>query len=80
MTNDLATIEPSPVNLPALVAPSDLIVMFLSGRNPRTMAAYGRELDDFARFVGATDRRSAVESLLIGRAGPRERLGAGLAE
>jgi hypothetical protein len=31
--------------------------MFLSGRNPRTMADYGQDLDDLAGFLGTADRR-----------------------
>jgi integrase/recombinase XerC len=73
MTNKLATIDLSPMGengLPELPSPGDLIDMFLSGRNPRTMAAYGKDLDDFARFLGAPDRRSAVESILSAGQGP----------
>ena len=30
-----------------------LLAAFLSGRNPRTIAAYGADLDDFRRFLDA---------------------------
>jgi hypothetical protein len=39
--------------------------LFLAGRNSRTMAASGRDLDDFARFLGSPSHRSAVEPLLL---------------
>ena len=32
-----------------------LLDAFLSGRNPRTIAAYGADLADFSRYLGAAD-------------------------
>src|SRR5579871_3688296 len=68
--------EPEPVSLPALVerpaaatpAPIDvgaidLVAAWLSGRKETTRLAYGKDLDDFARFHGQT-RAGAVELLL----------------
>jgi integrase/recombinase XerC len=43
---------------------ADVLSAFLSGRNPRTLRAYDRDLKDFARFLGAPDSRAAVAGLL----------------
>jgi integrase/recombinase XerC len=55
-----------PVAAPgALAVPRvDVLSAFLAGRNPRTLRAYSRDLDDFARFGGMTSAASAVETLL----------------
>jgi len=62
MANELTPVSTANVlsNLSAL----DVLDAFLSGRNPRTLRAYGRDLDDFARFLGAPDTRAAVAGLL----------------
>jgi integrase/recombinase XerC len=62
MTHQLATLVP-PAAVPAL-GPVDVLAAFLSGRNPRTLLAYDRDLKDFARFLGAPDSRAAVDGLL----------------
>ena len=41
-----------------------LLSAFLSGRNPRTIAAYGADLDDFGRYLGAADIDAASRILL----------------
>lgn len=57
------TILRHPVIPPAIGA-VDVLDAFLSGRNPRTLRAYDRDLGDFARFLGAPDSRAAVAGLL----------------
>jgi len=44
-----------------------LLAAFLSGRNPRTIAAYGADLDDFRRFLGTGD----IETRVRGFCSPR---------
>jgi integrase/recombinase XerC len=63
--------------LPTLPGPSDLIEAFLSARNPRTVRAYARDLDDFARFLGQPSAGTAVELFLAG--GPGQANAAALA-
>jgi integrase/recombinase XerC len=41
-----------------------LVEAFLSGRNARTLEAYGRDLEDFRAFVGATTVDAAAGELL----------------
>ncbi len=65
--------ELAPIALPE-VGPVDVLDAFLSGRNPRTLRAYDRDLRDFARAIGQPDARTAVEFLLSqphGRANAR---------
>jgi hypothetical protein len=80
MANDLAIVSSSPANHPASPTADDLVGMFLAGRNPRTMAAYGRDFDDFARFLGSPDRRSAIEALLSAGQGGANARALGLAD
>jgi integrase/recombinase XerC len=65
MSTELAPAERSPLStgLPA-IGVVDVLDAFLSGRNPRTLRAYDRDLNDFARFLGAPDSRAAVAGLL----------------
>src|SRR4051794_7577595 len=61
-----------PVPRPAAGVPSatvDLVAPFLSGRNPRTLRAYDRDLEDFARFLGSRTSREAVALLIAGSHG-----------
>ena len=51
-------------NLPATPDAIDLAAAFLAGRSPATLRAYGLDLDDFARFVGAGSRQAATELLI----------------
>jgi integrase/recombinase XerC len=46
-----------------------LVEAFLSGRNHRTRAAYGRDLADFAAFLGAGSPEEAARALLAGGPG-----------
>ena len=41
-----------------------LVDAFLSGRNPKTIEAYARDLEDFRVFLGAPDSASAAHELL----------------
>jgi integrase/recombinase XerC len=66
VSDELATLTSAPVAIPAAVG-VDILAAFLAGRNPRTLAAYDRDLADFARFLGAADARAAV-ALLLGLA------------
>jgi integrase/recombinase XerC len=62
-STELATTRPADAP-PALVAGLDLVAVFFEGMNARTRAAYGRDLDDFARWLHARDRTAAVDELL----------------
>lgn len=61
MSAELVPIASAP---PLAIRQVDLLEAFLAGRNPRTLIAYGRDLDDFARFAGAADRKDAIEAML----------------
>jgi len=53
--------------LPALrhqVDEHDLVDAFLSGKSPRTIQAYTRDLDDFRAFLGAQTTQEAAQHLL----------------
>ena len=63
MGGELAAVEANRAAVPA-AGPVDVLSAFLSGRNPRTLRAYDRDLNDFARFLGAPDSRAAVAGLL----------------
>ncbi len=63
MANEIARFAGTSPGPPAVGA-VDVLDAFLSGRNPRTLRAYGRDLDDFARFLGVPDSRAAVAGLL----------------
>ena len=43
---------------------SSVVETFLSGRTPRTLEAYGQDLQDFARHLGAKSSEEAVNRLL----------------
>ncbi|MCI0339714.1 MAG: hypothetical protein L0216_00955 [Planctomycetales bacterium] len=45
-------------------AASRLVEAFLAGRNPRTLAAYRSDLEDFQTFLGAEDLPTAAGRLL----------------
>jgi integrase/recombinase XerC len=47
----------------------DLLAAFLAGRRPSTLRAYGKDLDDFARFLGDVDARAAADLLVTGGPG-----------
>ncbi len=61
-SSELATVPKPSTALSAGRLP--LVETFLSGRSPRTLEAYGQDLRDFARFVGATSSEAAVQVLL----------------
>jgi integrase/recombinase XerC len=42
----------------------ELLECFLSGRNPRTLAAYRIDLDGFAQFCGSDDLHSAIRAFI----------------
>jgi integrase/recombinase XerC len=67
MTNELSPI-PRPHFLPAIES-VDLVGAFLGGRNPRTLRAYDRDLEDFARFLGCETSRQAMNLLTSGSHG-----------
>jgi integrase/recombinase XerC len=70
MATEIVRADPPHVGYaPARLGDVDLVGAFLSGRNPRTLRAYARDLDDFARFLGVGPAREAVGSLLAGSAG-----------
>ena|SRR5579859_5484008 len=56
-------------SFPPPLGTADLFGAFVAGRNPRTLKAYARDLDDFARFLGQPSAAVAVELLLAGGQG-----------
>ena len=60
---------PDPI-VPRLVHTSvpDLISEFLKGRSPHTLTAYGRDLNDFSRFLAGFRQEAETKS-----AGTRDR-------
>ncbi len=61
----LAVVEP----VQAVEPTPDLLRTFLAGRNPRTMRAYRSDLEDFTRWLGASDVGGAARHLLARGAG-----------
>ena len=59
----------SPFSL-ATSGPIDLVGAFLSGRNPKTLLAYGKDLQDFSAFLGVSSTDEAATLLLSHGAGP----------
>jgi integrase/recombinase XerC len=74
MTQDLATIPAA--ELPAFTGP-DVIRAWLEGRSPRTLEAYAKDLEDFARFLKAGDPAAAVDALLAAGQGLANRIALG---
>jgi integrase/recombinase XerC len=64
MSTDLATV--SHAKLPAIASDADVLTAWLSGRSPRTVAAYRFDASDFARFIKAPGPAAAIEVLLSG--------------
>jgi len=62
---------------PTIPGCDDVVTAWLEGRNPKTLAAYAGDLEDFARFLGARNGEAAVELLLAGGAGQANRIGLG---
>jgi integrase/recombinase XerC len=67
MTTELATLtplisDPVPVN-PALLS-TDLLGLILTGLKPQSAAAYHKDFDIFARFVGSTSAEDALWALI----------------
>jgi len=52
------------------VAQASIVDTFLSGRSPRTLAAYRQDLQDFARTIGAETPEEAARLLLSRGKGP----------
>lgn len=46
------------------VSPDRLVAAFLEGRNPRTVDAYRRDLEDFRAFLGAPTATAAIRLLM----------------
>ena len=67
--NDSALVPVSPAAGPLDATPSArLLRAFLSGRSPSTLKGYAGDLNDFARFVGASSADDAA-ALLLSRGG-----------
>lgn len=64
MKTELATVKAVPLPAPLSMAPVDVLSAWLGGRNPRTLAAYSRDVDDFAAFLESPSGTAAVELLL----------------
>lgn len=62
---ELATRDPVALDA-GLSSPNlqELVASFLSGRNERTLQAYGRDLEDFRSFLGVVDTAEASRCLL----------------
>jgi len=64
MADEAALVRVAPTSL-ALPSPGRRLVdAFLSGRNARTLEAYGRDLEDFRSFVGSSSLDAAAGELL----------------
>jgi integrase/recombinase XerC len=61
---ELALLRPVDATVLAIPAALDVLAAFLAGRNPRTLRAYDRDLEDFSWFAGARDARHGVAWLL----------------
>lgn len=61
MTGELMSFSPFSV---VTAGPVDLVGAFLAGRNPKTLLAYRRDLEDFTAFVGAASLNEAAALLL----------------
>ena len=64
MPNDIVPAKRAPILAVPELQPVDVLKAFLDGRNPRTLRAYDKDLNDFARSVGQANARAAVELLL----------------
>ena len=64
MANEMALVPGVSVSLAIPSLGRRLVEAFLSGRNARTLEAYGRDLEDFRVFVGATTLDEAAGALL----------------
>jgi hypothetical protein len=62
---------PATSALPAIVAvdTSRLMDAFFGGRNPRTLLAYRKDMENFRRFVGAASVEEAAQLLFRGSHG-----------
>ena len=67
MTGEVMTFSPFAV---ATSGPVDLVGAFLSGRNPKTLLAYGKDLQDFSAFLGVSSVNEAAALLLSQGSGP----------
>ena len=59
MTKTASPYQPAAVR-PSLAECTQLVDAFLAGRNPRTLAAYQADLEDFRRFMEASPFRAAT--------------------
>jgi integrase/recombinase XerC len=64
MANELATVPHDRSAHVPVVVRADVLATFLAGRNPRTLAAYSKDISDFAKFVGTPSAGDAAELLL----------------
>ncbi len=70
MTTELDTISTRTGLATRTVGPAELIAVWLRGRKESTRAAYARDLDTFATWVGATDTQDALATLIRDGNGP----------
>ncbi len=67
-----ATTAAEPLSIPGpatTIGPSDLIAAFYASLSPNTLAAYRRDLADFAQHISAPDVEVAARRLLTGTSG-----------
>lgn len=48
------------------ISSKELLDAFLSGKSPKTIAAYRRDIEDFKEFLGARDMEDAARTFLSG--------------
>lgn len=66
MDNRLTRTTGTGTELVVVPGAEELVAAFLAGRTANTAAAYGRDLDDFAAYVGADTPAAAARQLLAG--------------
>ena len=59
---------------PPTLSTTDIVSLFLAGRNESTLAAYGTDLNDFASFLGTQDPNEAAQVFLSHGPGHANRL------
>ena len=76
-SNTALTVHTPPPLAPAGEPAAALVAAFLAGRNPRTLDAYRKDLEDFRAYVGAPTPDAAAAALFGGSQGEANALALG---